>query len=609
MTLPAALRRLEEWTLIAALALAALLPLVNMLGRPLGGFHVPGGAAYLQQLTLWLAFLGGLLATREGRHLTLSTAELFGEGRVRRVGRVMAAAISAATVAVLTYASLGLIGANRQQGNVLPNGIPEWVSELVMPVALGLMALRFAWRASTGWRGRLLALLAIPAIFALGLAPEAANSLTGVVVVLILAALVLGTPVFVAMGALSLFFFFREGIPVAAVSAEIYRLIASPTLPAIPLLTACGYLLAESGASARLLRFFRSLLGWMPGGLAVIVTAVLALFTTFTGGSGVTIIAVGGLLYPMLKDDGYPEGFSLGLVTAAGSLGLLFPPSLPVILYSVVAGTREQSVPADSLYLAGLLPGILMIVLVAAYGIYVGRGLKTSRQPFAGREVLAATWRAKWELLLPFFVVGLFASGRASMVETAAAALVYAVVVECFIIRDLHPLRTLPGALIKSSVLTGAVLILLSAAMGITSYIVDAQIPDLLVTAVKAHIHSQFLFLLTLNALLLFVGSLVEIYAAIVAIAPLIVPLGAAFGVEPLHLGVIFLANLELGFLTPPFGLNLFLSSSRFNKPLTEVTKNAFPFLLIMALAVLLITYVPSMSEGLVRLLGSHRPL
>jgi tripartite ATP-independent transporter DctM subunit len=411
------------------------------------------------------------------------------------------------------------------------------------------------------------------------------------------------------MGALSLFFFFREGIPVAAVSAEIYRLIASPTLPAIPLLTACGYLLAESGASARLLRFFRSLLGWMPGGLAVIVTAVLALFTTFTGGSGVTIIAVGGLLYPMLKDDGYPEGFSLGLVTAAGSLGLLFPPSLPVILYSVVAGTREQSVPADSLYLAGLLPGILMIVLVAAYAIYVGRGLKTSRQPFSGREVLAATWRAKWELLLPFFVVGLFASGRASMVETAAAALVYAVVVECFIIRDLHPLRTLPGALIKSSVLTGAVLILLSAAMGITSYIVDAQIPDLLVTAVKAHIHSQFLFLLTLNALLLFVGSLVEIYAAIVAIAPLIVPLGAAFGVGPLHLGVIFLANLELGFLTPPFGLNLFLSSSRFNKPLTEVTKNAFPFLVIMGLAVLLITYVPSMSEGLVKLLGSHRAL
>src|SRR5258708_7062227 len=254
-----------------------------MVGRPLGGFHLPGGAAYFQQLPPLLASLGGL--------------------------------------------------------------------------------------------------------FAPGLAPEAATSLTGLVVVLVLVALVLGAPVFVAMGALSLFFFFKEGIPVAAVSAEVYRLIASPTLPAIPLLTACGYLLAESGASARLLRFFRSLLGWMPGGLAVIVTAVLALFTTFTGGSAVTIIAVRGLLYPMLQDYGHPEGFSLGLVTAAGSLGLLFPPSLPVILYSVVAGTREQSVPADSLYLAGLLPGILMIVLVAAYAIYVGRGLKTSRQPFSGLEI------------------------------------------------------------------------------------------------------------------------------------------------------------------------------------------------------------------------------
>ena len=245
------------------------------------------------------------------------------------------------------------------------------------------------------------------------------------------------------MGALSLFFFFRDGIPVTAVTAEVYRLIASPTLPAIPLLTACGYVLAESGASMRLLRFFRALLGWMPGGLAVIVTAVCALFTTFTGGSGITVIAVGGLVYPMLREDGYPEGFSLGLVTAAGSLGLLFPPSLPVILYSVVAGTRDHNVPADSLYLAGLLPGLLMVAMVAAYAVRTGHALGIARTAFSGREVLAATWVAKWELGLPLFVITLFASGRASMVETAAAALVYAMVVECFVTRDLHPLRTL----------------------------------------------------------------------------------------------------------------------------------------------------------------------
>ncbi len=596
------LRSLEHTLLVGSLAAAALLPLADTLGRPFG-FAVPAGASWLQQLVLWLAFLGGLLATREQRHLTLSTSELFPE-RARRRGHVLAAGVSAATMGVLTYAAVGLVAANRQEDKVLPGGIPIWLVESVMPLALALMALRFAWRASPRWKGRLLALLAIPAAFALGLVPDQAVALTWPFVLLLVAGLVLGTPVFVAMGAFSLFFFFREGVPVTAVSAEVYRLISSPTLPAIPLLTACGYVLAESRASTRLLRFFRSLLGWMPGGLAVIVTAVCALFTTFTGGSGVTIIAVGGLVYPMLKDDGYPEGFSLGLVTAAGSLGLLFPPSLPVILYSVVAGTREHNVPADSLYLAGLLPGILMILLVAAYAIRTGLRARVPRRGFSGREVLAATWEAKWELLLPFFVVGLFASGRASMVETAASAFAYAVVVECFLTRDLHLWRSLPTALVKSSILTGAVLILLSSAMGITSYIVDAQIPDQLATLVKAQIHSPLVFLLALNALLLVVGSLVEIYAAIVALAPLVVPMGAAFGVHPIHLGIVFLANLEAGFLCPPFGLNLFLSSSRFGKPLTSVTRHAFPFLLIVATAVLLITYVDWMSVGVLRLFG-----
>ena len=589
---------------MAALLAAAFLPLSDTLGRALGGHYVPGGADWLQQLVLWLAFLGGLLATSEGKHLTLSTAELFGEGRIRRFGRVLAAGMSAATAAILAYAAVGLVQANREEAKVLTGGIPVWVSECVMPAALGLMALRFAWGASPGWRGRAIALLAIPAAFAFGGFPEPAAALSWPVAVLILVALVLGTPVFVAMGALSLFFFFRDGIPVTAVTAEVYRLIASPTLPAIPLLTACGYVLAESGASMRLLRFFRALLGWMPGGLAVIVTAVCALFTTFTGGSGITVIAVGGLVYPMLQEDGYPEGFSLGLVTAAGSLGLLFPPSLPVILYSVVAGTRDQNVPADSLYLAGFLPGVLMLAMVAAYAIYKGRALGIPRTSFAWREVLLATWEAKWELSLPVLVVALFASGRASMVETAAAAFAYAMVVECFVTRDLHPLRTLPRALLKSSVLTGSVLILLSAAMGITSYIVDAQIPDTLVAWVKAHIDTQVVFLLALNGLLIVVGCLVDIFSAIVVLAPLIVPMATAFGVHPVHLGVIFLANLELGYLTPPVGLNLYLASSRFGKPLTAVTRHAFPFLLIMAVAVLLITYVPWMSLGILRAFG-----
>jgi C4-dicarboxylate transporter DctM subunit len=599
-------RRLEQVPLVGALALATLLPLIDAVGRPFGGFHIPGSAAYVQQLTLWLAFVGGLVATREGKHLTLSTAELFGEGIARRVARVFAYAVAAATVAVLAYASAQVVGANREQGKVLPIGLPEWVSECVMPAALGLMAARFAWLASPRWRGRVLALAAVAAAFSLGLLPADAVSRVWPLALVAVGGALLGAPVFVAMGGIALVLFFSEATPVAAVSAEVYRLIASPTLPAIPLLTACGYVLAESNASTRLVRFFRSLFGWMPGGIAVMVAAVCALFTTFTGGSGVTIIALGGLVYPILRKDGYSEGFSLGLVTASGSLGLLFPPSLPVILYSVVASVRDRSVPADSLYLAGLVPGLLLVILAAIYGIYIGRRITTGRQPFSWKEALAASWEAKWELALPIFVIFLFASGRASMVETAAAAVAYAVIVECFITRDIKFFSGLPGVLLRSASLMGAVLILLSIAMGLTSYLVDAQIPAFLLTWVTTHIHSQVAFLLVLNVLLLVLGSVLEIYSAIIILAPLIAPMGAAFGVDPIHLGVIFLANLELGFLFPPVGLNLFLSSSRFGKPLPQLYRHVVPFLIILGVGVLLITYVPMMSLGVLRLLGRN---
>jgi tripartite ATP-independent transporter DctM subunit len=468
-----------------------------------------------------------------------------------------------------------------------------------MPLALALLALRLAWGASDRWPGRLLAFVAIPLGCSLGLLPGMAHSLALPLVAVILLAALVGAPVFVAMGGIALVLFFRDGVPVSAVSADIFRLMSSPTLPAVPLLTACGYVMAESNASQRLVRFFRSLFGWLPGGVAILVAAVCALFTTFTGGSGVTIMALGGLLLPILLKDGYPEGFSLGLVTASGSLGLLLPPSLPVILYAVVAG-----VPADSLYLAGLLPGLLLILIVAAYGMVVGRRIQSPRQAFSLREAVVAGWAAKWELSVPLIVVGLFSTGLTTMVEAAAVAFAYAMVVECFITRDIHPVRQLPAVLIKASVLCGAVLILLSSALGLTSWLVDAQIPDLLLTAVKAHIHSQHLFLLALNVVLLVLGSVLEIYSAIVILAPLVAPIGAAFGVDPIHLGVVFLANLELGFLFPPAGLNLFLSSSRFGKPLPQLYRHVVPFLLILGAGTLAITYLPQMTIGVLHLLG-----
>jgi len=600
-------KRTEQGVLVTALGLACILPLIDVIGRPLGGFHIMGKDAYVSHLTLWLAFVGGLAATSQAKHLTLSTTEFFDEGLVRRLSHLFAFSVAAAVVAILAYASWNVVMATRGgEDKVLPIGLPEWISLLVMPTALGLAAIVFAWKASEHWAGRLTALAAIPLAFAVGLLPPAAATHVWPLALVIVVAALLGAPVFVAMGGIAIVMFFHDGVPVSQVSSEVYRLIASPTLPAIPLLTAAGYVLAESTAAERLVRFFRAIFGWMPGGIAVMVAAVCALFTTFTGGSGVTIIALGGLVYPILRKDGYSEGFSLGLVTASGSLGLLFPPSLPVILYSVVASTREQSVPADQLYLAGLLPGLLLVVITAAYGVVIGRRVQQQRQPFSLREVAAASWHAKWELLLPVVIVALFVTGFATMLETAAAALAYAVIVECFITRDIHITRQLPDVLLKAAALMGAVLILLSVAMGLTSYLVDAQIPDMLLNWVKTHIHTQVMFLLALNVLLLVLGSVLEIYSAIIILAPIIAPMGAAFGVDPLHLGVIFLANLELGFLFPPVGLNLFLASSRFNKPLTSLYRHVVPFLIITGIGVLLITYTDAMSLGVLRLLGKR---
>jgi tripartite ATP-independent transporter DctM subunit len=600
------LRHLEKGVLVAILGLVTLLPLIDMIGRPLGGFHIPGSAEYVKHLTLWIAFVGGVAATSQLKHLTLSTAELFDEGLARTMARIFAFAVSAGVVAVLAYAASQVVAADRESAKLLSIGVPEWVSELIMPVTLGIMAALFVWQASDRWWGRLIALAAIPATFAINyLPPEMAGNIWPLTFV-ILAAALLGAPVFVAMGGIALVLFFSDGTPVSAVSAEVYRLISSPTLPAIPLLTGAGFVLAESEAGERLLRFFRALFGWMPGGMAVMVAAVCAVFTTFTGGSGVTIIALGGLVYPILRKDGYPEGFSLGLVTASGSLGLLFPPSLPVLLYSVVASTRDSIVPLDELYIAGLLPGLLLVVLTAFYGIVIGRRVEREKVTFTWRELGAAAWGAKWELLLPIMIVLLFGSGFAPMVETAAAALFYTVIVQCFITRDIPVFSKLPEVLLKAAAMMGAVLILLSIAMGLTNYLIDAQIPDQLLNWVRTHIHTQVGFLLALNGILLVLGSVLEIYSAIIILAPLIVPMGVAFNVDPVHLGVIFLANLELGFLAPPVGLNLFLSSSRFGTPLNKLYRYILPFFFITAVGVLLSTYTDAMSLGVLKLLGKR---
>ena len=587
-----AIASFEKWAVVVILVVMTIVPVAEAFSRWLFKSGIPGAVLYTQHLTLWIGFLGALLATGAGQHLALATGELI-KGTPKKIAGIYAGAMSTAVCAMLAYASLVLVQADSSMERNLPGGIPEWWSEVVMPVALGLMALRFAWRTSDRWWGRAIAFAAGGAVFLLALAEDFSDALVVPGAVLILIGVVLGAPLFIGMSGLAMLLFWGEGTSVAAVPTETFRLVASSTLPAIPLLTAAGYVLAEGGASKRLLRASKALIGWAPGGMALMVVVVLAGFTTFTGGSGVTILALGGLVMPMLLKERYPEGFSLGLVTSSGSLGLLFPPSLPVILYAVVAGAS-----VEELFIAGFLPGLLLVVLVAIVGIVMGIRCKAPRQAFHAKEAIGAIWVAKWELAIPALVVTAIFTGFATMVEAAAMAVVAALVSQTLIFHDLHWRKQLPETLARGATLVGAVVILLGVAMGLTSWLVDAEIPAAVLAWTKEHIHSPIVFLLALNAVLLVLGSVLEIYSAIVILAPLLVPMAGAYDIDPLHLGIVFLANLELGFLFPPVGLNLLLSSTRFGQPLTRLYKVALPFLLIMALGVLLTTYVPAMTTG-----------
>jgi tripartite ATP-independent transporter DctM subunit len=613
---------LERWALVLIVLTMVILPTLEAAVRRLTGSGVPGAAVYTEHLTLWVGFIGALLATASGHHLALSTVDFLPAGRPRDLARAFGSAVTTLTCAILTYASLDMLLFDKGRIDTLAGGVPEWWFEIIMPVGFAVMSLRAVRMAP--FRGArifcaALALAVVPLLVTRLLAAKGLGFLTlpdgptllhghtawlaWVGSLLLFGAFLLGAPVFVVMAGFALLLFFLAGTPIASVPAETFRLVVSPTLPAIPLLTVAGYVLAEGGASQRLVRAAQSLFGWMPGGLAVVAAFVCALFTTFTGASGVTILALGGIILPALIREGYPEGFSLGLVTASGSLGLLFPPSLPVILYGVVA-----NVAIDHLYIGGLVPGLLMIVLVAAYGVFIGIRSKAPRPRFEARDAAKALWSAKWDLGLPLLIIVSVASGFATIVESAALGAAYAIIVELAVHREVHPIKDLPRVLVHASTLVGSVVILLGVALGMTSYLVDAEIPTRLLVWVQAHIHSQWVFLLALNLLLLVLGSVLEIYSAIVVLAPLVAPLGIAFGVEPVHLGVVFLANLELGFLFPPMGLNLFLSASRFNKPLPLLYRKAMPFLIIMSVGVLLITYVPAITTGVVALVKGAPP-
>ena len=403
-----------------------------------------------------------------------------------------------------------------------------------------------------------------------------------------------GTPLFTVIAALALISFHRTDIDLTVVFIEMYRLAETPTLTAIPLFAFTGFLLAESRAADRLVRVSQALLGWLPGGLAIMATIVCALFTAFTGASGMTIVALGGLLYPALIRQGYREGFSLGLLTTSGSLGLLFPPSIPLIMYGIVADT-----PIDQLFVAGIVPGIILVGTVSLYCLFTGARTDSPTQHRAPGELLQALVESAWELLLPVVVlVGIF-GGFIAVSEAAALSTIYILLVEVVIHREIS-LRQLPGIMRDTMVLVGSIFAILAAAMGYTNFLIDAEIPNQLLEIIQEHVSSRLAFLILLNIFLLAVGCMVDMFSALLVVVPLILPIAQGYDVHPIPLGSIFLTNLEIGYSTPPVGLNLFISSIRFQKPILRLYWASLPFLGILLVVLLVITYVPELSLFLI---------
>jgi tripartite ATP-independent transporter DctM subunit len=524
--------------------------------------------------------------------------------RLRPASRVLAGGVAAAVAALLCAASVQFVRTERGGGAIVAYDFPVWIVQLALPAGFALIAFHILWRTSGRWRGRLAALGLTALLVVLVLArPISPASLVVPALLLLLLATLLGAPIFAVLGGAGLLLFWGQGSPLGSLTVDHYSLVTNPTLPAVPLFTLAGYFLAEGGASRRLIRLFQALVGGLRGGPAILVALVCAFFTAFTGASGVTILALGGLLLPVLLAAGYSEQNALGLLTGSGSLGLLLPPCLPLIFYGVIAG-----VDIRDMFLGGLLPGVLLIALTAIWGIAQAPRRAETRPPppFDARELGRAAWDAKWELLIPVVALGSLLGGLATPVEAAALTAFYAFVVETIVYRDLRLAGDTPRVVAESGVLVGGVLLILGVALGFTNYLAFAEIPARAVEWVTASVHSPWLFLLFLNLFLLAVGMLMDVYSAIVIVVPLIVPLGLAFGIHPVHLGIIFLANLELGFLTPPVGQNLFLSSLRFEKPMSYVFRSVIPMVVVFLIGVALITYLPALTTALPDRMG-HR--
>ncbi len=608
--------KIEDYLIFIGLFLLALLPAVEVILRKFFTTGIPSSSEYILHTVLWIAFVGGMITSRENRHLSLSLGLDKAKPPIHAIASTFVAFIGASITTALAWSSCSfiLIGfdADKHIGF-----IPVKIVTAIMAVGYAVMALRCVITLKGGTIRRLIAssgfivgtffgfssLANVAGLIDMNMAGalegflgfwfDAMSVIAIPAIILLIVSAFVGAPIFTVLGGIAYLLFAKAGGALEVVPNEAYVMLTSDTIPAIPLFTFAGFILSESKAGERLVRLFRALFGWLPGGLVIMSVMVCAFFTTFTGASGVTIVALGGLLFIILTDQKrYKENFATGILTASGSIGLLFPPSLPIILYGVVAG-----ISIKDMFIGGVLPGVVMMLVLFLVGIVSAIRNKSERVPFRIREALSSIKGSIWEIFLPFIIILGYFLGILTIVETGAVTVLYAIIIEVFINKDLK-LSDLPKVALKCVPIIGGVLVILAVSRGLSYYIIDAEVATRLTDWVAMNIQSKFLFLLLLNLALLVTGCLMDIFSAITVVVPLIVPLGTLFGIHPVHLGIIFLANLELGYITPPVGLNLFIASYRFNKPLSSIYRNSMPFFFILLAAVLLITYIPWISTA-----------
>lgn len=600
--------RFDEVISSAALLLMVLIPLIEIATRPLMGRGVENAPVLVQHLGLILAMFGAVAAERHGHLITLGSglANVGGE-RFRAGVHGFANASAALICGLLALASWRLVASEMDAAQDLAYGLPIWWVQAAMPLGFALLGAKLGARcASTGWL-RLAWALVLPLAGGLlaGILEESPWPLWPAALWL-LAVLLAGAPVFAVLGGLALALFWQDGLPLASLALSHYQITVNPSLPALPLFTLAGLVFARTGAAQRLGLLFIALFG---GGITgtVMATAVLcSLFTAFTGGSGVTILALGGLLLPLLRNAGFPEQRGISLVTSASALGVLLAPSVPLIMYAIIA-----RVPIGTMFLAGVVPAAVMVVFLLVFGGYLRAGRevmatsKLAAERPDGPQALAAAWGAKWEILAPVVALGSLLSGMATPTESAALTAAYAIATQALAHRELGP-RQLARSLSDCAQIIGGVMLILGMALGLTNFLIDAGIPDAAIEWVQSVIPNKFVFLLALNVFLFAAGALMEIFAAIVVLVPLLLPVAMSYGIDPVHFGIIFLANIEMGFLCPPAGMNIYFASAMFGKSVRYVAVSVLPAVLAIFLGSLAISWLPILATGLPKLVLGH---